>query len=74
MLKEQLTNEALKKNFPDNFTLARFIISAARYLIKAGHEVEASQLIRDIQKNPSLYTLEQLDLLENDEVGIEKKQ
>jgi dienelactone hydrolase len=65
--KEQLTNEALKKHFHDNFALAEFAINVARYLIKAGHEVDVPQLLKDIQKNPSLYTPEQLAALEKAE-------
>lgn len=57
---EQLTNELLKKNFTDNFSMAQFIINVARHLIKSGHEVHVPNLLRDIQKNPQLYTAEQL--------------
>jgi hypothetical protein len=62
--KEQLTNEALKKHFKDNFELALFTINVARYLIKAGHEVDIPQLLKEIQKNPTLYTPEQLEALD----------
>ena len=65
--KEQLTNEALKKHFHDNFALAEFAISVARYLIKAGHEVDVPQLLKEIQKNPTLYTPEQLAAIEKAE-------
>jgi hypothetical protein len=65
--KDQLTNEALKKHFHDNFALAQFAINVARYLIKAGHEVDVPQLLKDIQKNPSLYTPEQLEAIEKAE-------
>ena len=62
--KEQLTNEALKKHFKDNFELALFAINVARYLIKSGHEVDIPELLKDIQKNPTLYTPEQLEALD----------
>ena len=62
--KEQLTNEALKKHFKDNFELALFTINVARYLIKSGHEVDIPQLLKEIQKNPTLYTPEQLEALD----------
>jgi hypothetical protein len=65
--KETLTNEALKKHFHDNFELALFTINVARYLIKAGHEVDIPQLLKEIQKNPSLYTPEQLAAIEKAE-------
>jgi hypothetical protein len=65
--KEQLTNEALKKHFKDNFELALFTINVARYLIKAGHEVDIPQLLKEIQKNPTLYTPEQLEALDKAE-------
>ena len=67
--KEQLTNEALKKHFHDNFELAQFAINVARYLIKAGHEVDVPELLKDIQKNPSLYTPEQLEAIEKAEAA-----
>lgn len=63
MAKEQLTNEALKKHFHDNFELAQFAINVARYLIKSGHEVNVPDLLREIQKNPGMYTPENLELL-----------
>ncbi len=70
-MKEQLTNEALKKHFHDNFALAQFAINVARYLIKAGHEVDVPELLKDIQKNPSLYTPEQLAAIEKAEAQEE---
>ncbi len=66
-MKEQLTNEALKKQFLDNFALAQFAINVARYLIKAGHEVDVQHLLKDIQKNPGLYTPEQLAAIDKAE-------
>lgn len=65
--KELLTNEALKKHFKDNFELALFTINVARYLIKSGHEVDIPELLKEIQKNPTLYTPEQLAALEKAE-------
>jgi hypothetical protein len=65
--KEQLTNEALKKHFKDNFELALFTINVARYLIKSGHEVDIPELLKDIQKNPTLYTPEQLEAIDKAE-------
>jgi hypothetical protein len=65
--KEQLTNEALKKHFKDNFELALFTINVARYLIKSGHEVDIPELLKEIQKNPALYTLEHLEALDKAE-------
>lgn len=62
--KDQLTNEALKKHFHDNFELAQFVINVARHLIKSGHEVDVPYLLKEIQRNPSLYTPESLELLE----------
>ncbi|HEX2579314.1 MAG TPA: hypothetical protein VHK67_02800 [Rhabdochlamydiaceae bacterium] len=70
--KELLTNEALKKHFKDNFELALFTINVARYLIKSGHEVDIPELLKDIQKNPSLYTPEQLEALDKAEAAHEE--
>ena len=75
--KEQLTNEALKKHFKDNFELALFAINVARYLIKSGHEVDIPHLLKEIQKNPNLYTqehLEALDKAEEEDRRDEEKQ
>ena len=49
--KDQLTNEALKKHFHDNFELAQFAINVARYLIKSGHEVDIPYLLKERSKN-----------------------
>lgn len=70
--KEQLTNEILKKRFKDNFALAQFVINVARHLVKAGHEVNIPQLLKDIQQNPDLYTPEYLESLEKvEKSGVE---
>jgi hypothetical protein len=60
---EKLTNEALKKHFHDNFELTHFVINVARYLVKAGHEVDIPELLKEITKNPKMYTPENLQLL-----------
>jgi len=65
--KEHLTNEALKKHFKDNFELAQFAINVARYMIKAGHEVDVCELLKEIQKNPNLYRPEELEAMERAE-------
>lgn len=70
--KEQLTNEGLKKHFKDNFELALFTINVARYLIKSGHEVDIPELLKEIQKNPTLYTPEQLEALDKAEAAHEE--
>ncbi len=62
--KDVLTNEALKKHFHDNFELAQFAINVARYLINSGHEVDVPYLLKEIQRNPKLYTPENLALLD----------
>jgi hypothetical protein len=72
--KEQLTNEALKKHFHDNFELAQFAINVARYLIKAGHEVDVPELLKEIEKNPSLYTPENLEALAKAEAESEPEE
>lgn len=65
--KDQLTSESLKKHFHDNFELAQFVINVARYLIKSGHEVDVPYLLKEIQRNPTLYTPENLALLDKAE-------
>lgn len=74
MLKTELTSEKLKKHFHDNFELAKFVIYVARYLIKSGHEVDVSYLLKEIQRNPSLYTPESLALLEAAEKEPEEEE
>ena len=64
MPKEQLTNEALKKQFKNNFELANYAIGVARYFIKSGHEVDIDALLRDIARNPSQYRVEELEAME----------
>jgi hypothetical protein len=63
-MKDQLTNEALKKLFKNNFELAQYAIRVARYFVKSGHEVNVDELLRDIQKNPDLYRIEELEAME----------
>lgn len=70
LVKEQLTNEALKKHFHDNFELAQFAINVARYLIRSGHEVDIPYLLKEIQRNPTLYTPENLALLDKAEEEV----
>ena len=65
--KDQLTNEALKKHFHDNFELAQFTINVARYLIKSGHEVDIPHLLKEIQRDPTAYTPENLALLDKED-------
>lgn len=63
-MKDNLTNEALKKQFKNNFELALYAIRVARYFVKSGHEVNVDELLRDIQKNPDLYRIEELEAME----------
>lgn len=63
-MKEQLTNEALKKHFKDNFDLAHFAIAAARYLIRSGHEVNVADLLTDLQRNPKMYDVKELEAMD----------
>lgn len=63
-MKDQLTNEALKKSFKDNFDLAHYAIAAARYLIKAGHEVNVADLLDDVQRNPKMYDVKELEAMD----------
>ena len=64
MQKEQLTNEALKKQFKNSFDLANYAINVARYFIKAGQEVDTTALLADIQRNPNQYSPESLAAME----------
>lgn len=64
MPKEQMTSEALKKQFKNNFELANYAIGVARYFIKSGHEVDIDTLLRDIARNPSQYRVEELEAME----------
>ena len=48
--RENLTNEYLKKNFTDNFTLALSAIDIGRNLIDAGKEFNLSGLLNGIAK------------------------
>lgn len=64
MQKDQLTNEALKKQFKNNFELANYVIGVARYFIKSGHEVDIEILLRDVARNPNQFSAEALEAME----------
>jgi hypothetical protein len=64
MVKEQLTSEALKKHFKNNFELCEFAIRVARHYVAAGQEVNITSLLEDIQRNPDFYKQENLDAMD----------
>ena len=67
MLRDQLTNEKLKKLFKNNFELANYAIRLGRYYVKSGSEVNADALLEEVSRNPNsqyVDTLEQLDVAE----------
>ena len=64
MQKDRLTNEALKKHFRNNFELANYVINVARYFIKSGHEMPLDDLLREIEKHPNRYNVEELEAME----------
>jgi len=67
MQKESLTNELLKKHFKNNFELARYAIAAAQHFIKSGHEVNVTDLLKEIQRHPTQFTPEALEAMEEEE-------
>jgi hypothetical protein len=58
--KENLTNETLKGICKSNFELARYAILLGRHYIKAGQEVEMSDLLDEIKVHPDPIYLEEI--------------
>ena len=55
-LKEQLTNEQLKKSFASDFDLATYAIKLAKYSILEGAEFNLDQFLDEIRRNPHKYS------------------
>ena len=57
MAHDELTKESYTKLFPDNFKLTLHAISVAQKQIEGGNEdLNVSQLLREIRKNPPSLT------------------
>lgn len=66
-IREQLTNQALRGLFKNNFELANQAIRLARFYIKSGHEVEMGKLLSEIKRNPSEEYLRDLQKMEDED-------
>lgn len=63
LLREQLTNEIIKKNFASDFELANYAIKLAKYSILEGAEFNLGQFLDEIRKNPHKYSNEEIQAL-----------
>ncbi len=72
--REQLTNQALRGLFKNNFELANQAIRLARFYIKSGHEVTMSKLLNEIKRNPSeQYLKDLMQMEEEDEESADRE-
>ena len=62
-----LTTELIRSLFQNNFKLANYAIRMAQFYIKAGHEVSASAILKEVTKHPDESYLETLKMLEEEE-------
>lgn len=58
--KENLTNESLRGICKSNFELTRYAILLGRHYIKAGQEVDMSDLLDEIKVHPDPEYLDEL--------------
>lgn len=65
--RDQLTNQALRGLFKNNFELANQAIRLARFYIKSGHEVTMGKLLGEIRRNPSEQYLKDLQKMEEED-------
>ncbi len=65
--KQFLTNEALRKQFPNNFNLAEYAIQLSRYYVKSGHEMSIDEILEEILRHPNPSYLEDLKLADVEE-------
>ena len=66
-LSKQLTTELIRSLFQNNFKLANYAIRMAQFYVKAGHEVTASAILKEVSKHPDESYLATLKLLEEEE-------
>lgn len=67
VIKHQLTTEAIRSLFKNNFDLANYAIRLARFYIKSGHEINLTKLLTEVKRNPNEDYLEDLKELETRE-------
>ena len=58
--KEYLTNESLKGICKSNFELVRYAILLGRHYIKAGQEIDISDLLDEVKAYPDPSNLDEL--------------
>lgn len=72
-ISKQLTTEHIRSLFQNNFKLANYAISMAQFYIKAGHEVTAPVILKEVTKHPDESYLETLKMLEEEEKEEENR-
>ena len=63
-ISKSLTTEHIRSLFQNNFKLSNYAIRMAQFYIKAGHEVSASAILKEVAKHPDESYLETLQELE----------
>lgn len=66
-ISKQLTTEHIRSLFQNNFRLANYAIRMAQFYVKAGHEVSAPTILKEVAKHPEESYLETLKMLEEEE-------
>lgn len=65
--KPPLTNEYLRGLFKSNFELANQVIELARFHIHSGREVNLTDLLDEIKRNPQKEYIDELRQMQNSE-------
>jgi RNase adaptor protein for sRNA GlmZ degradation len=65
--RDRLTQEVLRGLFKNNFELANYAIHLGQYYIKAGHEVNADNLLEQVRKHPNPQYLKDLKQIDAEE-------
>ena len=72
-ISKQLTTEHIRSLFQNNFKLANYAIRMAQFYVNAGHEVTASDILKEVAKHPEESYLETLEMLEREEQEDENR-
>jgi len=69
-MKQTLTNESLRKQFKNSFSLTNYAIELGRYHLRRGDGLSLQELLKEVRDNPTeehLRFLEQIDREGRDE-------
>ncbi|MBM3198307.1 MAG: hypothetical protein FJZ58_03520 [Chlamydiae bacterium] len=65
-MKQYLTNESLRKQFRNNFTLTNYAIALGRYHIRRGDQLSLQELVKEVRDNPTEQHLENLEKVDRE--------